>query len=214
MDEFELTAEEEKELQEKKTNWLNEKSCSDTLKSRRVKFLKSEHPLFRFNALSVAECHLFLKAKFEWTTNRHSAFPTTDVPVPFDSATGKMVIDRILPFISTQFGFIDNDLELLDLFMVRYDASRPGLAMHSDGCLLSFNILLNATNEFIEGGTRFKNGDTIILKQGECLAHDSRVLHMGVPISSGVRYILVGFIETKRRGLFSKQMLTGRYPHD
>ena len=91
---------------------------------------------------------------------------------------------------------------------VLYDAdpspsskSQTSLSPHTDGCLLSFNILLNEPSAFIGGGTRFPTLDkTILPNRGDCVVHDAKLLHEGKKITSGRRVICVGFVETRRDG--------------
>jgi hypothetical protein len=212
---FGLSFEEEEELTRRKAEWLAKREPLNTLQSRRVNFLKKRHALTNFTAFTILECQELLQTycDCEWSTSRHTSFPTTDIPVPFDSEHTKLVNERIITKLVSHFGFNEGDLELLDLFVVKYDETRPNLAKHSDGCLVSFNVLLNSPDDFVGGGTKFYDTGAIIKpNQGECLGHDSRILHEGVGITQGIRLILVGFVETKRRGGMSKQVLTGRYP--
>ena len=62
--------------------------------------------------------------------------------------------------------------------------------------------MLNEESEFDGGGTRFvQSGEVVYLHRGECVVHDSKVVHEGVAVSRGVRYIVVGFVETVRQVL-------------
>ena len=90
-----------------------------------------------------------------------------------------------------------------DLFVVKYSAA-PGaqadLKPHTDGSIISFNVLLNDSAEFDGGGTHFLHLDaTISAERGGCVVHDSKYTHAGQPITRGVRYLLVGFVETTDR---------------
>jgi len=89
-------------------------------------------------------------------------------------------------------------LEIIDLFYLRYSAvpgAQRGLSLHRDGSLFSFNVLLNEPSDFEGGGTHFEpSGLTVRLARGAAVAHSGTVEHAGVPITSGERYLLVGFI--------------------
>ena len=89
-------------------------------------------------------------------------------------------------------------LEIIDLFYLRYSAApgeQRGLSLHRDGSLFSFNVLLNEPSDFEGGGTHFEpSGLTVQLARGAAVAHSGTVEHAGVPITSGERYLLVGFI--------------------
>lgn len=69
--------------------------------------------------------------------------------------------------------------------------------MHTDGCLISFNILLNPQSEFEGGGTLFEGIDAPVeISQGDCVVHDAHIKHGGMDITRGTRLILVGFVDT------------------
>jgi len=88
-------------------------------------------------------------------------------------------------------------LRLADGFVVKYDATggQRELKPHRDGSVLSFNIALNQASEFEGGGTWFSSlVDPIKIDQGEVVTHSSALLHGGHGITSGKRYILVGFV--------------------
>ncbi|KAI8904677.1 hypothetical protein EDD86DRAFT_194539 [Gorgonomyces haynaldii] len=103
----------------------------------------------------------------------------------------------LIPHIASLYGFGPGDLKLLDLFFVQYSNRQPELKAHRDGCLISFNILLNDPSEFDGGGTLFLPDNLVQPQKGECVVHDSRLLHAGHPITQGERKILVGFVETR-----------------
>lgn len=106
------------------------------------------------------------------------------------------VAERILTQMAAAAGFRHQDLGLKDLFAVCYAGSmgeatattkrvadtkvypipskQASLALHSDGCLLSFSLLLNHHNSFEGGGTFFKgSGKTFCVEQGGLLMHDA-----------------------------------------
>jgi hypothetical protein len=96
-----------------------------------------------------------------------------------------------------------------DLFVIKYDARGGGeqceLLQHRDAGDLSFMVALSARSDFTGGGTHFPElgelvapsggdgGGVVHLEQGELLSFDADLVHSGVPIGSGVRYLLVGF---------------------
>lgn len=106
------------------------------------------------------------------------------------------VVEKILTRMAGAAGFRPQDLGLKDLFVVCYAGSQDeatattkrvadmkvypipskqaSLALHSDGCLLSFSLLLNHHNAFEGGGTFFKgSGKTFCVEQGGLLMHDA-----------------------------------------
>lgn len=126
------------------------------------------------------------------------------------------VAQRVLGRIASATGFRREDLGLKDLFVVCYCGSKPSpaeeegtnirypipskqasLAIHTDGCLMSFSLLLNHRGSFHGGGTFFKaTGETFRLDQGGLLMHDAGLEHAGAEVVSGQRIMLVGFVET------------------
>ncbi|KUI68480.1 hypothetical protein VM1G_04662 [Cytospora mali] len=140
--------------------------------------------------------------------------------IEVDKTVGCRVLEwveqRVLSRIARATGFRPEDLGLKDLFVVCYcgsDASpteeedgivrypvpskQASLAIHTDGCLTSFSLLLNHHRSFRGGGTFFKaTGETFHLEQGGLLMHDAGLEHAGAEVVSGQRIMLVGFVET------------------
>lgn len=147
----------------------------------------------------INECENYAKHNGGWTTKRHQSYPTTDLPVNNIPSIFGIILETLKTItnkISTSYGLHDDMLlDINDLFVVKYshDAQNK-LELHKDGTLISFNILLNESNEFEGGGTYFDDGLTYYLEQGDILIHSSRIKHSGLPITSGYRYLLVGFI--------------------
>ena len=103
-----------------------------------------------------------------------------------------------------------------DLFFVKYDPERQAsLGAHRDGSLVSFSIAMNAPDEFIGGGTFFAHpeveaagavmsgapsgaaDDTVVVRPsavGDLISHSGKLVHGGVAITEGLRYIVVGFV--------------------
>ena len=216
----ELTENELAEIEAKRKYWKTQIIDVNSLQGRRRQFLKTYiHQPLPFHIavhilpalISKLECCDILNRNItsEWLTNRHSAFPTTDQSLYEDVDVFVLVKERILPRISALYGFNNNDLEILDLFLVKYSAcNQTGLKDHTDGCILSFNILLNENSDFSGGGTNFPEyGKVVRSQRGDCVIHPGKILHGGFPITSGSRILLVGFVETARRGKFAKQNL-------
>ena len=207
LDEFDLFGEDEIGKKHRK---MNPKIMSiNTIEGRRQRYMFLKP--FQYSTIPVfnaIECQRILNGIQFNEPSRHSSFKTIDKCVLShpDAEFINQGLERILRHLELETGFEDGDLELLDSFFVLYNKEQPGLEPHTDGCLLSFNIQINDPREFQGGGTKFTDLSTLILlKQGECLMHSSKILHQGENITSGNRIILVGFVETKRRGIFSKR---------
>jgi hypothetical protein len=71
-----------------------------------------------------------------------------------------------------------------------------GVEMHYDGCSLTWNCLLSSNDEFTGGGTYIRAlRKTVMLKQGQVLVHPGDLYHMGCDITSGVRSLIVCFMD-------------------
>ena len=170
---------------------------------RRQQFIRNTS--FRFlkqTIFSSEQCQQILNNLKPEYSLRHSAYKTNSQS--FKDKGVIEILEQIL-FKSVP-GFEKSDLFFLDLFIVKYDSSYPSLGPHTDGCLLSLTLQLNHELQFEGGGLQFTKSDEIFhLKQGELLLFRSKIEHQGLAIQSGQRIILVGFIETKRRGILSKE---------
>ncbi len=174
---------------------LNKKECNMILE----KILNHVSSSFSNNSeVSVKRNHE------GWTTSRHSAYPTTDIPcssIPsLNTLVRYLLHSRVITKIAFNAGFKSpKELDFKDLFFVKYEAKegeQSELKLHSDGCLISFNILLNMRQEFEGGGTYFSFDNKLYeIEMGDCLVHDSRLLHAGKKITKGKRFILVGFVD-------------------
>jgi hypothetical protein len=147
----------------------------------------------------INECEKYANHNGGWTTKRHRNYPTTDLPVDKIPSIFGIILETLKTItnkISTSYCLHDDMvIDIKDLFVVKYsyDAQNE-LEMHKDGSFISFNILLNESSEFEGGGTYFDDGLTCRLEQGDILIHSSCIKHSGLPITSGCRYLLVGFV--------------------
>ncbi len=141
-----------------------------------------------------------------WTTSRHYAVPTTDMPlheIPkllhwFNGVLG----NRLRPLLAMQFGEQEvgkNGLDVFihDAFVVRYDAcdGQKHLPLHRDQSTHSFTIALNSTSEYDGGGTYIAalKRAVVVGKGGALSFKGGQLLHGGDPVVSGRRYIIVAF---------------------
>lgn len=217
---FDDLTSEEQALNEKRQQCMREKAverlrhlpnepCQRTMQENRLVFShvrqdRFQEPQKATQLFTPDECNDILntcRKMAGWTTQRHSAFPTTDIPIKETALAylGDMIKQRLFPMLGNHFGFdACRDLAFRDIFIVKYSASsQRGLRAHTDGCLMSFNVLLSDPNEFDGGGTWFESIDSVVqLAQGDCVYHDARIMHQGIDITRGERYILVGFVDT------------------
>ncbi|KAG3121042.1 hypothetical protein PI125_g600 [Phytophthora idaei] len=145
-----------------------------------------------------------LAAKQGWCKERHASYQTTDMPCHQVAALNAWVrsalADRLFPQIAKRYQLPKTKRLLFrDLFFVKYEArrgERSELALHRDGSVLSFNLLLNSANDFTGGGTYFDaTKHTVHITQGDAAVHSGKVLHGGAPVLTGIRQILVGFLD-------------------
>ena len=86
---------------------------------------------------------------------------------------------------------------------------QKSLNYHNDGSEFSFIIALN--EDFTGGGTHFKEKNKLIkLGIGDCVIFCGLNKHKGVEITSGVRYILTGFVHLKEKN-FCDNLLKKHY---
>lgn len=159
------------------------------------------------NLLSKQECLSIIKEgnvygdKHGWTTRRHDNYPTTDNMITNKWTSYKVIQEKlktvIYPELEKMFKLTPYLLRLQEIFIARYDANRAGaqnsLEPHVDGSEFSFIIGLN--DNYSGGGTRFiKKNVTVHLNQGDVVIFCGQTRHEGIPVISGTRYILPGFI--------------------
>ncbi|CEP09691.1 hypothetical protein [Parasitella parasitica] len=214
-----LSAEEQENLDERRKQMIalvkekilrvstdpNQRTIAENrLVFKRANLEKHVKPGLHYQLLTKNECQTVLgicRQQAEWTTDRHSAFPTTDIPIRDHnqlSMLEPLIKERLFDELANYYGFKTSDLEFRDIFLVKYSANaQRGLKLHTDGCLISLTLLISDEHDFEGGGTYFRSLDKVIhLKQGDVAYHAARVEHSGVDITKGERYILVGFVDT------------------
>ncbi|KAL9558738.1 hypothetical protein MBANPS3_000785 [Mucor bainieri] len=192
-----------KEVEERISN-LSPDPQQRTMAESRLVFSRAQagemdRPGLHCQLLSQNECQHVLdtcRLETEWTTDRHSAFATTDIPIRNHDQLAfleKLIKARLFDELADHYGFKANDLEFRDIFLVKYSANgQKGLRLHTDGCLFSLTLLISHQDDFQGGGTYYSSID----KQGDAAYHAARVMHSGIDITQGERYILVGFVDT------------------
>ena len=134
-----------------------------------------------------------------WTTRRHYAVPTTDIPI---HATPKLLswfcsdfYPRIHTILQRQFS-TPKRFYIHDAFLVQYTASESNkfLPLHYDESTHSLVIALN--DDFEGGGTYFYDLDKVITpKTGSVVSFaGDRLLHGGYVVTKFTRYIIAVFL--------------------
>ena len=135
-----------------------------------------------------------------WTTSRHYAVPTNDIPLhqapkilEWFQAWMNRDVQALLceQFQTTQRFYVH------DAFLVRYSASAKSrfLPLHFDECTHSLVLALN--DDFEGGGTYFYNVNKTIsdIPPGALISfRGNQLLHGGNVVSKGVRYIVAVFL--------------------
>jgi hypothetical protein len=147
----------------------------------------------------INECENYAKENGGWTKKRHSAYPTTDLPVESVKPIAGFIFESLKVIgdkIKKSYGLNDEImLDFKDLFIVKYlHNDQNFLEIHKDGSFISFNILLSDVGDFEGGGTYFDDGLIMKGEQGDLIIHSSKIKHSGLPITNGTRYLLVGFL--------------------
>ncbi|KAJ1855235.1 hypothetical protein GGH12_003615 [Coemansia sp. RSA 1822] len=136
-----------------------------------------------------------------WTTQRHGAFPTRDIPInvlSIASTVTSRLEQTLLPRLHEHTGIDIKYWTFRDIFVVGYhEDHQRALEMHSDGSLASLTLLLNDPREFDGGGTFFEKFALRVEQvPGDAWIHDGRLDHSGVAITRGKRLVMVAFIDT------------------
>ena len=149
----------------------------------------------------VREAEAHAERSGGWTTARHHAVPTTDIPlhlVPTLLAWFKSALANTLaPMLARHFGSVvksASDIRVHDAFLVRYAAGKQQhLPLHTDESQISLTIVLN--EGFRGGGTYFADLRRAISPSvGHVIAFEGHALHGGEPIVQGTRYIIAAFL--------------------
>ena len=165
---------------------------------------KHDDDIFSFPLFTEEFCKLIIihaEQVNKWTKGRHKFYPTTDILLQNLGLKDfyNKVIEKYVMYIVKYFWkyeYADNTVESED-FLVRYKPSeQPGLGTHNDASMFSLVVRLN--NDYKGGGTKFcRQNLSIDAPVGHATLHPSRLTHPhgGVPVTEGVRYILVSFCE-------------------
>ena len=189
-------------------NWVSTKDTATKL----PKFEQVVPGAFVSPVLSSEMCDqifAWATAKGSWTTQRHYAVPTCDIPVheippllswfnDFMSETMRLLLAR--QFRTTPTYFVH------DAFVVKYTAGKASnhLPIHTDESTHSFVIALN--DDYQGGGTYFYDENKLVkLKKGEILSfRGDSMLHGGEAVQAGERHIVAVFLYLDKSSLTKK----------
>ena len=144
-----------------------------------------------------------------WSTQRHYAVPTTDLPLSGPGLRksllpwfNDLLRDKLAPLLAAAFPALlpsgAAQLRIHDAFLVRYSAeAQRALPTHSDESQLSFTVALNEPPSFEGGGTFFEQAQrTVRPAEGHAVAFPGEARHAGEACTAGARYILAVFCHT------------------
>lgn len=136
-----------------------------------------------------------------WTSENFITYKTLDIklekiPNIFEYFLN-IEIKNILDTIQKDYCLpINTEFIITDLNIIKYKKGiQEGLDFHRDNSFITFNICLN--DDFEGGGTLFEDGLLMLTNKGDMIVHSGKINHKGIPILSGERYILIGFVDIK-----------------
>ena len=157
--------------------------------------------------MSVQECQEIIRAAEtadQWSLALHTPYPTldlhaADVPAILQLLNRKLG-SEFLPLLANLFNVNVQSIWVKEVVVIKYQAqgAQAHVAEHRDSSFLSFNVLLNPASDFDGGGTHFADlGRTVYLAQGDAVLHSGKLLHSGLPVARGTRYLLAGFAQLR-----------------
>ena len=150
------------------------------------------------DAIAIAEAHASHGGG--WTTARHFAVPTTDVPVREVPALLEWFNDAlrssIFPALGALYGLDPARLRVIDAFLVKYSAAaQRSLPLHSDQSQISITLPLNSSADYDGGGTYFHDLRRAVNRDaGGLVAFPGFLPHAGHAITRGTRFVVVAFL--------------------
>jgi len=136
-----------------------------------------------------------------WTSDNFENHKTLDIKLEKMSNIFEYFLNfemkNILETIQKDYCLPNNtEFIVITLNIIKYTKGiQAGVNFHRDDGFITFNICLN--DDFEGGGTLFEDGLLMILNKGDMIIHSAKTNHKGVPILSGERYILIGFVKIK-----------------
>ena len=140
---------------------------------------------------------LSLQPSESWETDRHNKYPSTDIKIDKIESIKMFVLSHFRDIclqIQESYYLKNISFNIIDAFVAKYEENKQSfLEMHTDGSDITINICLN--NDFTDGGVYFEDGVVVKMNKGDMIIHSGKIKHAGIPITSGIRYILVMFLE-------------------
>ena len=139
--------------------------------------------------------------KHGWNTSRHDNYPTTDIELHnIQSVFSFMILfmQTVEKLICKSYSVKVENIDITEMFIAKYDEKQQNsLDMHKDGngSNISISILLN--DGFDGGDLIYEDGITSHAEKGDMVIHTQRHVHGVTPVTKGVRYSLILFLQIK-----------------
>lgn len=153
----------------------------------------------------ISRCEEYSKSRSTgWNTNLYS-LTRQDIPlalVPGGVGLTQSLTDLIVQQAQRLYHTEGEPMRSITLdanqpHILKYDAkSHAGVRLHYDRCDVTVQCMLSSRRDYEGGGTLFPDANaSIMLEQGEVLMHPGNLVHSGLNISKGTRYLLIWFCQ-------------------
>eukprot|EP00978_Attheya_sp_CCMP212_P031543 scaffold119690_cov56-Attheya_sp.AAC.3 len=163
------------------------------IRGTKVTMLDEEKKIFIIDLLSPGVCNKIRRMAHNYVTQIHSSGSTKPTWRTLYTYTKMDLPCNEVPNLSN---------EITDLITEDVKTKVPnlpdhtGVEMHYDGSDFTWQLMLMDVKEYEGGGTYMRcMRETIKLHQGQVLVHPGELYHKGVDITSGVRSLIVGFMD-------------------
>lgn len=106
------------------------------------------------------------------------------------------IFDHLCHAIRTLYGAQKVVVDKNQPHILKYsvDSGHTGVELHHDRCDVTANLALSRSGDYCGGGTYIPDTGSIIkLNHGECLLHPGSLVHGGMEVTKGTRYLMVTF---------------------
>ena len=120
--------------------------------------------------------------------------------VPGSKEHVKPVFDYICQAIQILYGSQKMIMDKNQPHILKYSAAmgHTGVELHHDRCDVTANLALSNISDYKGGGTMLADiGRVVRLEKGEFLLHPGSMVHGGMDITEGTRFLLVTFAHLK-----------------
>ena len=124
----------------------------------------------------------------------------------------RLLYTKLYPILSSQFGV--DDLTVYDGLILGHIAPSNSQPVHRDASLLTINIPLSSPEEdynggggtYIEGLENNHDWKPLCIEKGKALCHSSGIMHAGIGIQNGQRWVMVLFLIAKNEPQIARRL--------